>query len=263
MTYLDVQQLSLKQGKRFLCQSLSLRFAASEIWGILGVNGVGKSTLLHTLAGLRAPYAGKIYLSHKPLAELSRQQIAKHIGILFQENPLATQHTVWDICQTSRFPHRAYYAKHDDPHDENMIATALQATSLTAFKHRTVSALSGGERRRLAIAAVLAQTPQYYLLDEPTNHLDLRHQTQILHYLRSLAHTQQRTLIMSLHDVNLAQQYCTHVLLMFEDGHVALGPKNTLLTHEHLSALYQQPLIPLTVAGHVYWQVKSDITNSM
>jgi len=145
---------------------------------------------------------------------------------------------VWEYCLSSRFPHLSYFNK-PNHEDEKIVIHALEKMDLTHLAKRVVGKLSGGEKRRLAIAALLTQKPEIYLLDEPTNHLDIKHQHQVLNYFRELARHTQATIVMSLHDVNLAQQYCDHILLLYPNGETLQGPSSEILTTHNLSKLYQ------------------------
>ena len=119
---------------------------------------------------------------------------------------------------------------------------ALIALELESLAKRNVLALSGGERRRAAIAAVLAQTPEIYLLDEPLNQLDPKYQIQVLNYFRALVETKNNTVVMALHDVNLATRFCSHVIMLFDDGNYLVGSMNELLQQTNLEKLYGQKM---------------------
>jgi iron complex transport system ATP-binding protein len=123
--------------------------------------------------------------------------------------------------------------------------TALQAVGLTGIEERSVTTLSGGERRRLGIATLITQDPQLLLLDEPTNHLDIHHQIQTLRLVTELAAEGKRALLLVMHDLNLAARYCNHFLLLFGDGETAQGSAAEILTRSNLERLYQHPLLPL------------------
>lgn len=233
---LRADNLHLHAGKRTLCINLTLTIRPGQYWGILGQNGSGKTTLLHTLAGLQRPQQGQIYLRNIPIQQLNAKQIAQTIGLLFQDTPCAFPLQISDYCNLSRYPHLATWSL-KNTEDDSIIDNALCAMDLLALKHRTLPSLSGGEKRRAAIAALLAQTPSIYLLDEPTNHLDLRYQTEVLR------HFQQRTqqgdaVIASLHDINLAEHYCNKVLLLFPDGSHLQGDPKDVLNEHNLTRLY-------------------------
>lgn len=246
MEMLRINDLSIDQSNKRLIENLSLTFHPGEVWGILGPNGSGKSTLLHTLAGLHPPTAGEIVLGSDPLQRLSRKAIAQRLGILFQQSNMIFTQRVVDYCHAGRFPHR------HSPNDPQITLTALADVELTDRTQDCITTLSGGEKKRLAIAKLLTQTPSIYLLDEPTNHLDIRYQVKLLKRFRELAH-QSKTILMALHDINQAQQYCDHVLLLLPNGKVKSGLTRTLLTAENLSALYHHPIRAITQNNVIYW----------
>lgn len=269
MIGLETEEMSIKIGKQTICQKLNLSLKPGEIWGILGINGSGKTTFLHTLAGLHPIQSGEIrlLLNHSDsdslrgysLSTLSPRLMAQWIGILFQDFTAAFSQSVWEYCKGGRYPHLNYLKK-ETKQDQQIVMQSLAAMELTAFAHRNILHLSGGEKRRLAIASLLAQSPQVYLLDEPTNHLDIYHQMRTLQYFKQLAKAHSATIVMSLHDINIAQQFCTHLLLLFANGTALQGPRSDILTTDNLSALYQYPLKRLCTESGVYWQPESGIT---
>ncbi|MBE0510411.1 MAG: ABC transporter ATP-binding protein [Chromatiales bacterium] len=237
MSQLEARDLSLRIGGRLLCEGLTLSIRAGECWGILGPNGGGKTSLLHCLAGLRAADAGQVQLQGRPLQQHSRQHIARHIGLLLQDNHDPFPATVRETVLSGRHPHLSRW-QNEGPDDQLRADQAMRAMELEALAPRMVQTLSGGERRRLAIATLLAQDPDYLLLDEPLNHLDLRHQQQLLSMLAPLQE-RQKAIAMVLHEPNHALHYCDQVLLLYGDGRWESGNSKKILNVERLSALYQ------------------------
>jgi iron complex transport system ATP-binding protein len=240
VTRLRVRGLEISQGGRSLCQGLELELGTSECWAILGGNGSGKTTLLHTLAGLLPALHGEILLDHQPLHTLPRRSIAQQLGLLLQESYDPFPTTVLETALSGRHPHLGRWQNEGDE-DYAIARKALTLMELAGMEQRMVQTLSGGERRRLAIATLLTQSPQLLLLDEPLNHLDLHHQQQLLLQLRHLANGGQ-TVVMVLHDPNLALRYCDRVLLLYGDGQWESGACEELLTVERLSRLYKHPM---------------------
>ncbi len=249
---LQTRQLSLRINRKTICRDLNLELRKGEVWGILGANGSGKTTLLHTLGGLYRPDSGEVLLRNDGLHRLPAKLLARSLGILFQDISTSFPQTVWDYCLASRYPHIPFM-QNANANDRHIVTQALQTVEMDNMAQSPITHLSGGEKRRLAIAALLAQTPEIYLLDEPTNHLDLRYQIRILDYFRELADTSQAVIMMSLHDANLAQQYCDHVLLLFPDAHVLHGTTADMLTAGNLSRLYQHPVRSLISDKTLYW----------
>jgi iron complex transport system ATP-binding protein len=252
MSLLATTQLSASIGTAVICQALELRIEAGECWCILGRNGTGKTTLLHTLAGLRPPAAGSITVNGQLLQTLPRRSVARHIGILFQDHLDAFPASVLETVLTGRHPWLGPL-QWETANDLALAHKALDAVGLQDMEQRIVTTLSGGERRRLGIATLLAQDPQLLLLDEPTNHLDIHHQIRILDLVTQLAIKSGKTLLMVMHDLNLAQRYCNRFLLLFGHGETVQGDAAQVLTQAHLERLYRHPLLALPGPhGHVW-----------
>jgi iron complex transport system ATP-binding protein len=240
-TLLEARALAVEIAAKTVCAGLELRVVPGERWAVLGVNGVGKTTLLRTLAGLRAPGAGEIVLDGRPLAALSGRERARRRGMLFQSEHDEFEARVLEAVLAGRHPHVTSWAW-ESAADIAAARTALERVALAGFDERRLGSLSGGERRRVAIAALLAQDPALLLLDEPTSHLDLHHQVAILDLLTASASHHAKAIVMSLHDVNLAARYCTHALLLFGGGRTEQGPVPAVLEPATLSRLYAHPV---------------------
>jgi len=239
MNLLTVEDLSVSIGGKQVCRSLSFQLERTQCWGVLGANGVGKTTLLHTLAGLRAPEAGSIKVADRALAAWPRRQLARTIGLLPQDSLDPFPANVLETALIGRHPHlRAW--QWESERDHAAARAAIKQVGLDGLEHRQVATLSGGERRRLALATLFTQQPELYLLDEPSNHLDLRHQIELISLLMQYA--QQGGVMMTLHDINLAARFCDHLLMLFGDGEALAGPANIMLQEENLSRLYDHPI---------------------
>lgn len=221
---------------RQLVSALQMTVRQGDFLAILGQNGAGKSLTLHTLAGLRDPDTGSIELLGAALDARPRKEIAQRLALLPQYSDDAFPATVLDTALSGRHPHVPVW-QWESAEDRQIARDCLAAMDIAGLEQRDVATLSGGERRRLAVAQVLAQSPQVYLLDEPTNHLDPQHQLDVLDVFASRARNG-ATIIASLHDVNLAVRYASHCLLLFGDGRWQLGNSNDILNAEVLSELY-------------------------
>jgi len=228
-------------------EPLNLRIEAGQRWGLLGPNGVGKTTLLHTLAGLRAPRRGSIELEGTALASLGRKAVAQRLALVFQERQDSFPATVLETALIGRHPFLSPW-KRESAADLQRAHQALAALSLEHLTQRLVNTLSGGERQRVAIATALTQAPALWLADEPTNHLDLHHQTAVMALLADHAR-QGAAVIMGLHDLNLASRWCDHLLLMYPDGRCRAGAAAELLELTALEDLYSQKLAMAQVNG--------------
>jgi iron complex transport system ATP-binding protein len=240
---LSAVKVSVRAGQRELVRELSVQCVPGEVLVILGRNGSGKTLTLHTLAGLRRPAAGEVLLDGSGLRELKRRAVALRLGLLPQDLEDAFVTTAIETVLIGRHPHLSLW-QWETADDERLAHEALAAVDMGDFAGRRTDTLSGGEQRRVAVAALLAQQPAIFLLDEPTNHLDPHHQLAVLGLFRELANSG-RTVITTLHDPTLAARFADRVLLLYGDGRWALGPVATTLTAAALSELYLAPMIEL------------------
>lgn len=241
MSLLATQRLDVSIAGLRVCGDLTLEVEPGQCWGMLGRNGVGKTTLLHTLAGIRPPDGGVVTFRGTSLSLLSRRRIAQGMAILFQEHDDSFPSTVLETALVGRHPHLDPW-QWEGVEDIRIARDALREMDITHMERRWISTLSGGERRRLEIAAVLTQAPALMLLDEPINHLDLHHQIAVLDTLTRRCQRNGTTLLMTLHDINLTARYCDWLLLLFGDGEVRWGPTSEVLTEENLTRLYHHPI---------------------
>lgn len=244
---LTARDLEVSVGARRLVAGLSLQFVPGEFVAILGRNGTGKTLTLHTLAGLRRPEAGGVYLDGLPLEGLSRRTIALRLGLLAQDVEESFVMSALEAVLVGRHPHLKLW-QWETAEDERIALQALTAVDLEGFAARRTDTLSGGELRRVAVASLLAQEPALFLLDEPSNHLDPAHQLGILGLFRELC-AAGRTVIASLHDPTVAARFADRVLLLHGDGRWAAGAASELLNAEKLSDLYLSPMLELQKDG--------------
>lgn len=247
MTTLATHELIIDIPGRDSGSPLGLHIRPGQIWGVLGPNGVGKTTLLHTLAGLRAPRSGQVLLDHKPQASLRRKQISRQVGLVFQDRQDGFPATVLETALIGRHPWLSAWQM-ESAGDIALAEQALGALDVIHLRDRLVNTLSGGERQRVAIATLMTQNPDVWLLDEPTNHLDLHHQVSAMQLLTRQA-GDGRAVFLCLHDLNLAARWCDHLLLMYPDGEACWGPAGTMLVPSALERLYGQRLITVEADG--------------
>ncbi|VAW73391.1 hypothetical protein MNBD_GAMMA10-2716 [hydrothermal vent metagenome] len=248
MASLQTQNLCVDISGKKVCENLQLNLKPGEIWGVLGRNGIGKTTLLHTLAGLRTASGGSIVLNQQDIQQMPRKAIAKKLGLLLQHVEDAFPVSVLETVVSGRHPHIANW-QWESRTDYDQARTALEQVEMISFAQRQVNELSGGERQRVSIATLLTQDPDIFLLDEPNSHLDLKYQIQLLDILTEKARNQQKTIVMTLHDLNLAARYCDRVLLLTGDGDTLMGDTEALLTEKNLMKMYDYPIIRLNSAG--------------
>lgn len=247
MNRLDIRELVIDVPGRRDGRALTLSVEPGQVWGVLGPNGAGKTTLLHTLAGLRGPRAGQVLIDDRPLAALGRRQVARKLGLVFQDRHDGFPATVRETALIGRHPWLSAWQM-EGGEDLRLAEAALERLDVDHLAERLVSTLSGGERQRLAIATVLTQAPQIWLADEPTNHLDLHHQSAVMALLAEQA-AEGRAVMMCLHDLNLAARWCDHLLLLYPDGEACWGPARDMLVPAALERLYGQRLATAEIDG--------------
>jgi iron complex transport system ATP-binding protein len=244
---LEALDLDVAIAARQLVEGLNIAVSPGSFVALLGENGVGKTLTMHTLAGLRAPAAGSIRLKGRELDTWPRRELARVLGLLTQSSEDPFPSTVLETALIGRHPHIEFW-RWESERDLGIARSALAAVGLAAFEERSVETLSGGERRRLAIATVLTQDPELYLLDEPTNHLDPHQQLEILKLFRARA-DQGRSVIASLHDATLAARFADQVLLLYGDGSWTFGSSTEVLDAAHLTRLYRTAIHELDFRG--------------
>jgi iron complex transport system ATP-binding protein len=237
MANLKIQSLSLQIENKILCRDLNVQIGENERWGLLGKNGAGKTTLLHALIGQRRANFGSIHLDGISVYDLKQRELASKVGILFQQGIEALPATVFETVMLGRHPHTQSLLW-DDQKDIEIAESALAAFELDQLKERAVDSLSGGELQRLALAMLLAQTPQLFLLDEPSNHLDVAFQVKLLSVLTNKVAETSASLIMATHDINLAFRFCENIILLLEDGESLVGSSEDVLNENNLSEAY-------------------------
>lgn len=252
MELLSAQGIAVTIAGRWVCRDLELCIRPGERWAVLGPNGSGKTTLLHTLAGLRPTQGGDIMLRGRHLNTWRPRERARLLGILLQDYDDPFPSTVLETALIGRHPHLKRWQWEDDD-DRARARSALGRMDLAGFENRAIATLSGGERRRLAIATLLTQDPQLLLLDEPTNHLDLLHQIHALELLARLTTQEDRGIIMVLHDITSAARYCDHALLLFGRGEALAGAVTDVVNEENLARLYGHPIRRLTGPDGDVW----------
>lgn len=244
---LGARGVDVSVGSRRLVTGLSLEFTRGEFVAILGRNGSGKTLTLHTLAGLRPPQTGGVYLDGVAMESVSRRTVALRLGLLAQDVEESFVTTALEAVLVGRHPHLKLW-QWETAEDERIARQALKAVDLDHFEGRRTDTLSGGELRRVAVAALLAQEPCIFLLDEPSNHLDPAHQLGILGLFQELC-SAGHTVIATLHDPTVAARFADRVVLLHGDGRWAAGAASELLTAESLSELYLAPMLQLEKDG--------------
>lgn len=237
MNALETRNLSLTYGNGTIIEELDLAIPEGKVTVFIGSNGCGKSTLLRSMARLLKPKVGEIILNGKQIAELSTKEVAKRLSILPQ-GPVAPEGlTVFQLVKQGRYPYQSWLRQWSDE-DEQAVMHALKATQTLELAELPVDSLSGGQRQRAWMAMTLAQGTRTALLDEPTTYLDMAHQIDILDLLFELNEREKTTIVMVLHDLNLACRYAHHIVAIKDKTVYAQGKPGDIINRELIRAVF-------------------------
>ena len=234
---LIARELTTGYGDRLVLDSLDLEVPSGKVTAIVGANACGKSTLLRTMSRLLAPRHGEVLLDGKSIHTLPSRQLAQTLGLLPQSPTAPEGILVADLVSRGRNPYHGVFSQWTRADDE-AIATALEATKTTELADRPVDELSGGQRQRVWIAMALAQQTDILLLDEPTTFLDISHQIEVLDLLTDLNQKRGTTVVMVLHDLNLAARYADFLVAMANGRLYATGTPDDVLTEQNVREVF-------------------------
>ena len=226
----------------FRLQELAFQVDKGGFVGIIGPNGSGKTSLLRALTRILKPIKGSILLQGKNLRHIDYQELARLVAVVSQQ-PGVSHISVEDFVLLGRIPHHRRFQFLDSEKDLDMAVRAMEATDTLRFKEKALGELSGGERQLVLIARALAQEPEILLLDEPTAFLDISHQVKIMDLLRRLNGQTGLTVMVVLHDLNLAAEYCASLLLMNGGRIHRSGSPDEVLTYPIIEEVYQTPVV--------------------
>ncbi|MBM7624409.1 heme ABC transporter ATP-binding protein [Sporohalobacter salinus] len=239
---LEVDELSYKYDNLKVLQEVSFSVSRGEFIGLIGPNGSGKSTLLKNINSILYPDAGKVYLDNFNLQDLGKKEIAKKLAVVPQNNNVNFDFTVEEIVLMGRAPYIGRFES-ESTKDYKIVREAMELTNTLKLAERPISQLSGGERQRVILARSLAQQPEVLLLDEPTSNLDINYQLEIMNLLKKFNCEHDLTVIVVLHDLNLASEYCDKLLLL-EDGEIYdHGSPEEIITAENIEEVYGSEVI--------------------
>ncbi|RCV55005.1 ABC transporter ATP-binding protein [Marinitenerispora sediminis] len=247
---LRAEGVTLGYGDSVIASGLDFALLDNAVSAIIGPNGCGKSTLLRALGRLLRPGAGQVLLDGRDVAALPPRQVARTVAVLPQSPQAPPGLTVADLVARGRHPHQSWYRQWSST-DHDVVAEALEMTGMLPYAERALEQLSGGQRQRAWISMALAQGTDLLLLDEPTTFLDLAHQVEVLELVRELHERHGRTVLMVLHDLNLAARYAHRLVAMRDGALVAEGTPEAVLTPELLADVFglDATVIPDPVAG--------------
>lgn len=237
MAVLQVDNLQIGYGSRCVLKEASFSIGKGEIVGIIGCNGAGKSTLLKTIRGLLPKQGGSVRYFGKPLEEYGDKELATKIAYLQQYVELGFGYTGKDIVMAGRYPYMKWWERESEA-DAKLALACMEYTGTADLAERPINEVSGGQKQRILIAKVLAQQTPIIFLDEPTTGLDMVYQEEIFRFAKALA-GQGKTVLMVVHELNLASKYCSRILLIGEGTLLADGAPLEVFTEELLSRAYK------------------------
>ncbi|MFF4173119.1 ABC transporter ATP-binding protein [Streptomyces sp. NPDC001744] len=242
--------LRLGYGDRIVAEDLDLSIPAGRVTALVGPNACGKSTALRALARLLKPAGGTVLMDGEDIASLSSRDFALRLALLPQTPSAPDGITVRDLVARGRTPHQRWWRQWSSA-DEIAVDAALAATGAADLANRSLDELSGGQRQRVWIAMALAQDTSVLLLDEPTTYLDLAHQVDVLELVAELNRSEGRTVVMVLHELNLACRYADHLIAMRDGRVVAAGTPTEIVTPELVHEVFglRAAVIACPVAG--------------
>lgn len=238
MQSLKAKNLTLGYGEHVIIDNLNIEIPKGKITVFIGGNGCGKSTLLRSLARLLKPKSGNVILNGEEIAKMKTKDVARNLAILPQSPITPDGLTVYELVKQGRHPYRGLI-KQWSKEDEDAVQNALQSTNILSLKDRSVDSLSGGQRQRAWIALTLAQQTDIILLDEPTTYLDMTHQIDILDLLFDLNEKNGTTIVMVLHDLNLASRYAHHIVAIKDKQIYAQGKPEEIITSKLVNEVFQ------------------------
>jgi iron complex transport system ATP-binding protein len=225
---LRAENLTLGYAGADIVTDLDVRIPDGRITVIVGANACGKSTLLRGLARLLTPRGGQVILDGRSMQDMKSVDVARVLGLLPQSPVAPDGITVGDLVGRGRYPHQGWFRRWSDE-DDRAVTAALEATGTADLADRSIAELSGGQRQRVWVAMALAQDTDLLLLDEPTTFLDINHQVELLDLLTDLNRASGKTIVLVLHDLNLACRYADHIIAMKQGKILAEGaPKDVI-----------------------------------
>ncbi|WP_027450192.1 ABC transporter ATP-binding protein [Xylanibacter brevis] len=245
----QLRQLSIgykqKHQQKLVAQGIDATIAEGQLTCLLGANGIGKSTLLRTLAAFQPPLQGEILLDGKPLGHYSDSQLSRRVGVVLTEKPHIRNMSVSELVGLGRAPYTGFWGRLNHE-DRTIVNESLSQVGIQSLAHRMVDTLSDGERQKVMIAKALAQQTPIIYLDEPTAFLDFPSKVEMMQLLRRLAHQMQKTVFLSTHDFELALQVAD-VLWLMEPQSLHIGTARQLADSGVLSRFVEREGIAFDV----------------
>lgn len=240
-----IENISAGYLNRTVLKKISCNIGSKDFFGIIGRNGAGKSTLLKVLCKLIKPYLGNIFIDNKNINFFATKDFAKTISFLPQYVDTSLPFTVYEFIMFGRYPYMNMFKIPSDS-DYAIVKKVMDFLHIMDFAERKINALSGGEKQKVLIAQVLAQETDIIVFDEPTSHLDIGSQNKLLEILRDLNEKYNKTVILTLHDLNAAGEFCNKLVLM-ENGEICnCGTPKEVLNYKDIERVYDTTVVVKT-----------------
>jgi len=239
---LQIEDLSFRYDSGWILRSLDFVVQKGDFFGIVGPNGIGKTTLLKLLYRLVSPQKGRILVDGTDLATMARREISKKIAVVSQETQINFPFVALEVVLMGRSPHLKGL-QFERKRDFEITEKAMELTNTLQVAQRPLNELSGGERQRVFIARALAQETDTILFDEPTANLDIRHQVHFYELMTTLNRERDITIVTVSHDINLASEFCKRILLLHQERVFALGEPCEVITKANMETVYQTPVL--------------------
>lgn len=242
--YLKINKLSCGYRNAFHLEDISFSLSRGTLAGIIGPNGSGKTTLFRGISGTLSVPRDSVVLHNSDLSLLKPSQKARRIAVVSQF-PDAAGIAVEDYVLMGRMPYRDSFQFFETEHDHAVAKKYMELTGVWHLKDKQMNQLSGGEQQLAAIAQALSQEPELLLLDEPTSHLDITHQVQILNLIQRLNHEMNLTVLMIIHDLNLAAEYCDYLIMMDNGKVFTSGTPQQVLNYSNIEQVYKTVVVTM------------------
>lgn len=241
---IKLNNISYQIGNQQILYDITLTLPSSQVVALIGPNGAGKSTLFSVMARLQPLQSGQVRFGEHDIISCQARTLSKTVAMLGQDNQVQGRLRVHELLMFGRYP---YHQGQPTASDQQKVQEIIERFELEPLAERFLSTLSGGQRQRVLIAMIVCQDTPYLLLDEPLNNLDMYHAGRLMRELRELSHSQQKTVVIVLHDINQAAQFADTVVTMKDGRVLATGAPVEVLTQETMKVLYN---VDVTVLNH-------------
>ena len=234
---IEIKNVSLSYDKRVVLEDISLNLKDKSFIGIIGKNGTGKSTLLKSITGLLKPVKGDIFIDNNDIYKMKKNMLAKKISFMPQTMQFDFSFNVKDFVMFGRYPYINMF-KLTSEEDFKIVEDVMNFTETTEFAERNINELSGGERQKVLLAQTLVQQTDIVALDEPTSHLDIGSQAKIFKLLKTLNEKYNKTIITTIHDLNLAGEFCSDIVFLDDKKVLKFGNAQEVLNYKDIEKVY-------------------------